>query len=86
MAHTQSAMKRLRQAIRATERNRALKERFKKLRKDTLKLVVAKDIAKARELFVQFQQAVDKAAKRHAIHANTASRYKSRVMARLNKS
>jgi small subunit ribosomal protein S20 len=85
MANTKSALKRVRQIERRTERNRADKSRLKTLRK---KIAVAIDGGKADEAetaFRDFASAVDKAAKTNLIHKNAASRLKSNASAQVAK-
>lgn len=83
MANSRSALKRVRQTRTRTHRNRALKSSLKSLRKEALTAIEAGDTAKARETYNRFASAADKAAKKGALHKNTASRLKSRVAARI---
>ena len=79
MAITKGAKK----AIRASERKRIFNLRRKKALTDTSKAltraVAAGDTAAAANLLPAAYQAVDKAAKRGVIKANTAARKKSRL-------
>jgi len=79
MAITKGAKK----AIRASERKRIFNLRRKKALTDTSKAltraVAAGDTAAAAKLLPAAYQAVDKAAKRGVIKANTAARKKSRL-------
>ncbi|MDF1851084.1 MAG: 30S ribosomal protein S20 [Verrucomicrobiales bacterium] len=84
MANSRSALKRVRQTKTRTLRNRALKTSLKSLRKDALAAVEAGDSKKAQESYNQFASAADKAAKKGALHKNTASRLKSRVATKVN--
>lgn len=68
-----SAKKRLRQSIKRTARNQAIQSKLKTLTKKALSEPTKENI----RLSVQ---TIDKAAKRKVIHANKASRLKSRVM------
>lgn len=79
MANHKSSIKRARQTIVRTERNRADKTRMKNLRKKTLEAVAAGDKEAAVEAGAKFSSAVDKAAKRNMIHANKAANLKSKT-------
>ena len=80
MANHKSSIKRARQTIVRTERNRAAKSRIKTLRKKTLTAIAAGDKEGAAKASSEFSSAVDKAAKRNLIHPNKAARHKSQVM------
>ena len=84
MANSRSALKRVRQTKTRTARHRALKTRMKSLRRTAIEAVEAKDAKGAKSAYDQFASAADKAAKKGAIHKNTASRLKSRVAQRIN--
>lgn len=81
MAITSSAKK----AIRASERKRIFNVRRKRALHDSsaqlTKALAAGDAAKAKELLPAAYKAIDKAAKRGVIKANTAARKKSRLAA-----
>lgn len=79
MANHKSSIKRARQTIVRTERNRAEKSRMKTLRKKTLSAVAAGDKAAATAASVELSSAVDKAAKRNVIHPNKAANLKSKT-------
>lgn len=79
MANHKSSIKRARQTVVRTERNRAEKSRMKTLRKKTLTAVAAGDKAAAASASSEFSSAVDKAAKRNIIHANKAANLKSKT-------
>jgi small subunit ribosomal protein S20 len=79
MANHKSSIKRARQTIVRTERNRAEKSRMKTLRKKTLTAVAAGDKEAATKASAEFSSAVDKAAKRSVIHANKAANLKSKT-------
>jgi small subunit ribosomal protein S20 len=83
MANTSSAKK----AMRQTAKRTALNLKFKRAYKDALKSVEKAIIAGEAELttkVVAAQKALDKAAKRGVIKANTASRKFSRLMKKVN--
>lgn len=79
MANHKSSIKRARQTIVRTERNRADKSRMKTLRKKTLAAVEAGDKETAVKTGSEFTSAVDKAAKRNIIHKNKAANLKSKT-------
>ena len=83
MANTSSAKKAQRASLRRRifnlRRTREMKESAKKISK----LIQAKDAEKAEAFLPKFQKAVDKAAKRGVIKANTATRMKSRIAKRI---
>jgi small subunit ribosomal protein S20 len=79
MANTKSAEKRNRQNLQARERNRAQRSRLRTAIKSLRSVVAAGDTAKAAELLPVTLGIIDKIAQKKVIHANTASRYKSRL-------
>jgi len=79
MANHKSSIKRSRQTIVRTERNRAAKSRIKTLRKKVLAAVASGDKDSAVQASSEFSSAVDKAAKRSVIHANKAANLKSKT-------
>jgi small subunit ribosomal protein S20 len=79
MANHKSSIKRTRQTIVRTERNRAEKSRMKTLRKKTLSAIAAGDKDTAAKASAEFSSAVDKAAKRNVIHSNKAANLKSKT-------
>jgi len=85
MAITSSAKK----ALRAGEKKRVFNLRTKAAidtpLKQFRKLVADKKAKEAKELIPSLYKALDKAAKRNFIKKNTASRYKSRIMAAAKK-
>ena len=83
MANSRSALKRVRKTKTETARNRSLKSRIKTTRKTALEAVDAGDAKAAQSAYNNFASAADKAAKRGAIHKKTASRYKSRLAAKI---
>ena len=81
MANIRSAKKNIRKTAARTLRNRAGKSRLRTLRKNVLAAIQKGDSKGAQAAYNKFASAADKAAKKHVIHANTASRLKSRVAA-----
>jgi small subunit ribosomal protein S20 len=83
MANTKSAEKRNRQNLKQRERNRAHRSRLRTAIKSLRSAVVSGDAAKANELLPVTLGVIDKIAQKKVIHANTASRYKSRLAKRV---
>ncbi len=85
MAITKGAKK----AVRTSERKRVFNLRRTTVMRDVVKsvrkTVLAGDAKAAAELLPKAYQAIDKAAKRGVIKANTAARKKSRLMAAIKK-
>ena len=79
MANHKSSIKRARQTVVRTERNRAEKSRMKTLRKKTLAAVASGDKDSAVKASAELSSAVDKAAKRNVIHPNKAANLKSKT-------
>jgi small subunit ribosomal protein S20 len=79
MANHKSSIKRARQTIVRTERNRAAKSIIKTLRKKTLSAVAAGDKEAAAKASAEFSSSVDKAAKRNVIHPNKAANLKRKT-------
>jgi small subunit ribosomal protein S20 len=86
MANHFSALKRARQTEKRTARNRANTSRLRgALRELRESLVKDKaDKATSEKVFRETVSALDKAVQKGVLHKNTASRYKSRLNARLN--
>lgn len=79
MANTKSAIKRNRQTVTRTERNRAEKSRMKSTRKKALAAIEAGNKDEAIKAASEFSSVVDKAAKRNLIHPNKAANLKSKT-------
>ena len=84
MAHTKSAIKRLRTSKQANLRNRMRLSELKTLEKKLRAAVDAKDVAVAAELGKTYCSRIDKAAKVGTVHANRAANKKSQVDKLLN--
>ncbi|WP_288559018.1 30S ribosomal protein S20 [uncultured Victivallis sp.] len=84
MAHTKSAIKRLRTSKQANLRNRMRLSELKTLEKKLRAAVDAKDAAVAAELGKTYCSRIDKAAKVGTVHANHAANKKSQVDKLLN--
>ena len=80
-----SALKANRQNIKRREHNRALRARLRTGLKSIRKSLDAKDVAGAKKALHSMQSLVDKMATKGIIHKNTASRYKSRLAAKISK-
>jgi small subunit ribosomal protein S20 len=84
MANHFSALKRARQTERRTVRNRANASRLRTALRDLREALAKGDKAAAEQVYRKTTSALDKAIQKGVIHENTASRYKSRLNARLN--
>ncbi len=84
MPNTKSAMKAMRQSIRRRAVNLKALDAIRKTSKQFKKLATAKSSDAQKALSAAFA-ALDKAAKKHIIHKNTANRKKSRLAAMLAK-
>jgi small subunit ribosomal protein S20 len=78
-----SALKAHRQNIKRREHNRELRSKLRTGLKAIRKSLDANDIEGAKKSLTATQSLVDKMATKGIIHRNTASRYKSRLIARL---
>lgn len=84
MPNLKSAKKALRQTKTRTAANRSYKNRIKNLGSEIVSLLSAGKTSEAGEKLPTFYKAIDKAAKRNILHANTASRRKSLMARRFN--
>lgn len=82
---TKSAIKANRQNVKRREHNRSLRSKLRTGLKAIRKALDAEDIDGAKKLLGATQSLVDKMAAKGIIHKNTASRYKSRLVARISK-
>ena len=80
-----SALKANRQNIKRREHNRALRSQLRTGLKSIRKSLDAKNVDGAKTALKDLQSLVDKMASKGMIHRNTASRYKSRLAARIAK-
>lgn len=80
-----SALKANRQNIKRREHNRALRARLRTGLKTIRKSLDDKNVEGANTAVKNLQSLVDKMATKGIIHQNTASRYKSRLAARIAK-
>ncbi len=80
-----SALKANRQNIKRREANRSLRAKLRTGLKSIRKSLDTKDVEGAKTALGTMQSLVDKMATKGIIHKNTASRYKSRLAARISK-
>jgi small subunit ribosomal protein S20 len=85
MANHFSALKRARQTTKRTAQNRANTSRLRTALRQFRAALQSGDSAKAKSQFADTVSRIDQAVKKGVIHKNTASRYKSRLSARLAK-
>jgi len=83
MANHFSALKRARQTEKRTVQNRANTSRLRTTLRNMRESLDKGDKVAAGELYRQTVSALDKAIQKGILHENTASRYKSRLSARL---
>ncbi|MBI5414896.1 30S ribosomal protein S20 [Candidatus Peregrinibacteria bacterium] len=81
-----SAMKRVRQAKKKTERNHQFLSRMRSFMKNILNLAKSGETKKASALLPETLKAIDMAEKKNLIHKNNASRKKSLVSRAVNES
>jgi len=79
-----SAIKRAKQNITRRDHNRSLKQAFRLNVKNILKDIKAGKTEDAVKNLPAAYKALDKAAKKNAIHKNAAARRKSRLMKKIN--
>ena len=83
MANHVSALKRVRQTEKKTTVNRANKSRVRGSLRALREALHAGDVKAATEQYRATASALDKSVQKGVLHANTASRYKSRLNARV---
>ena len=83
MANHFSALKRARQTEKRSNRNRTNTSRLRTTLRDLRESLAKGEKQTAEQVFRQTVSALDKAIQKGVIHENTASRYKSRLSARL---
>jgi small subunit ribosomal protein S20 len=84
MANTFSALKRVRQTAKRSVQNRTNKSRLRTALRKFRSTLATGDREAAAKQFPATVAALDKAVQKGVLHKNTASRYKSRLSARLN--
>ena len=83
MANHLSALKRARQTERRTTRNRANTSSLRTQLRDLRETIAKGDKSAAEQTYRKTVSALDKAIQKGTLHENTASRYKSRLSARV---
>jgi len=83
MANHLSALKRARQTERRTTRNRSNTSTLRTQLRDLRETIAKGDKAAAEQMYRKTVSALDKAIQKGSLHENTASRYKSRLNARV---
>ena len=83
MANHFSALKRTRQTEKKTAQNRANKSRLRTALRSLREAITKGDKEAAHTAYNATASIVDKGVQKGALHKNTASRYKSRLSARL---
>lgn len=84
MANHFSALKRARQTEKRTARNRANTSRLRSALRTLRESLEKGDKTAATQVYRETVSMLDKAIQKGTLHENTASRYKSRLSARLN--
>ena len=85
MATHASALKAHRQSLVHRERNRKFRSQLRSTLKDIRGVIDSKDTAAVKKQIGKAISLIDKMAGKGIIHHNTASRYKSRLSARMKK-
>ena len=85
MAHHKSALKRIRQTIKRTARNRSERSSLRTSVKKYREVLARDDKVLAAGEYPEIQKRIDKAVTKGILHARTAARYKSRLASTLNK-
>jgi len=83
MANHLSAVKRARQTERRTTRNRSNTSTLRTQLRDLRETIAKGDKGAAEQMYRKTVSALDKAIQKGTLHENTASRYKSRLGARV---
>ncbi len=84
MANTKSAKKQIRNSYRKWLRNRYIKGQVRSALRMVNTAIEAGNVEEAKALMPRAASQLDKAARKHIIHANKAARIKSRLMRRIN--
>ena len=83
MANHVSSLKRARQTVTRTAVNRASRSRVRTSLRAMREALIQGDVKTAQEQYRETVSALDKSVQKGIVHDNTASRYKSRLNARL---
>ena len=84
MPNLANAKKALRQADKRAERNKIVKAEIKSLRTKLRKAIDSKVVTEAVEIAKTVSKKLDKAVAKNILKLNTAARYKSRLMKKVN--
>lgn len=84
MAHSLSAIKRVRQNEKRRDRNRSNRTRLRSQIKKLRQALEASNLEEAQKLLPQTMSLVDVMVKKGIIHENAGNRYKSRLTRRLS--
>ena len=84
MANTQSAKKQIRNSYRKWLRNRYVKGQMRGAVRMVRQAIENGNYSEAASLMPEAASQLDKAARKHTIHPNTAARLKSRLMRQIN--
>lgn len=79
MANSKSALKRVRQLKRRTDRNKVIRTQVKSLRKKALEAAASGKAEDVQEAMKKFASAVDRAQKKGLFHRNKAANLKRRA-------
>ena len=83
MANHVSALKRARQTVKRTAVNRSNKSHVRKSLRALREAIIKGDTSGVAEQYSKTVSALDKSVQKGVLHKNTASRYKSRLHARV---
>ena len=83
MANHVSSLKRARQTVKRTAVNRANRSKLRNGLRAMREALVANDVPAARSQYSKTASLLDKSVQKGILHDNTASRYKSRLNARV---
>ena len=84
MPTTKSAVKRGKTAEKRRQRNMAVKSEIRTQRRKVLEAIAASNKAEAQERFSELGSLYDRAVRKGILKLNTASRFKSRIAAKIN--
>ncbi len=84
MPHSRSSKKRVRQNEKRRVANRIVQGAMRTAEKDVLSLLAEGKAADAQKALPEAFKRLDKAAKRHVIHANTAANHKRKLSHRVH--
>jgi len=85
MPNKHAALKQIRKDRKRQQRNQAIRSELRTLTKQLLALLSGQKLAEAKAFINVVVKKYDRAASQGVVHRNTASRYKSRLAQRLNR-